>query len=266
MMAEEKLFFREELLNYDRLFGLIGYPLSHSFSKKYFLDKFQKEGTADRQYYELFPLEHIEDLPQLQDWYPQLTGLNVTIPYKQDVLAYLTDLDSEAEAVGAVNTIRIEGQSWKGYNTDIYGFEHSLRQLLAGRERLPHRALVLGTGGAAKAVLYVLRKLDIDIQLISRRPGSGVLTYAELAERHLRDYPLIVNTTPLGMSPHPKTCPDLNYEQLSAEHLLYDLVYNPEKTLFLQKGEAAGAAIMNGLPMLIGQAERAWSIWNAERW
>jgi len=261
-MADEKLLFREELLAYDRLFGLIGYPLSHSFSKRYFLDKFQKDGSADRQYYELFPLEHIEELPQLQEWYPQLRGLNVTIPYKQQVLPYLTELDPEAEAVGAVNTIRIDGQSWKGFNTDIYGFEQSLRKLLSSKERLPPQALVLGTGGAAKAVIYVLRKLDIAVQLISRRPGADVLTYAELKEKSLKDYPLLVNTTPLGMSPHTEACPDLNYDQLSERHVLYDLVYNPEKTLFLQKGEAAGAAIMNGLPMLIGQAERAWAIWN----
>lgn len=262
MMAQEKLFFREELLKYDRLFGLIGYPLSHSFSKRYFQEKFAKKGTTDRQYYELFPLEHIEELPQLQEWYPQLCGLNVTIPYKQDVLSFLTRLDPEAEAVGAVNTIRISGQSWEGFNTDIYGFEQSLRQLLAGRERFPHRALVLGTGGAAKAVIYVLRKLNIKVQLVSRQPGTETLTYAELAQKTLRDYPLIVNTTPLGMSPRIDTCPDLNYRQLTHDHLLYDLVYNPEKTLFLQKGEAAGAAIMNGLPMLIEQAEQAWAIWN----
>lgn len=262
-MEKEKLFFREELLKYDRLFGLIGYPLSHSFSKRYFLNKFQQEGTADRQYYELFPLEHIEELPQLQEWYPQLCGLNVTIPYKEEVFIHLTGIDAEAKEVGAVNTIRIEGESWKGYNTDVYGFEQSLRQLMATRPDNPQQALVLGTGGAAKAVVYILRKLNIGVQMISRGSGPGVLTYSELADKQLSDYPLIVNTTPLGMAPHTDTCPALNYEQLTSRHMLYDLVYNPEKTLFLQKGEAVGATIMNGLPMLIGQAEQAWTIWNA---
>lgn len=260
-MAKEQLFFQEELLVYPRLFGLIGYPLAHSFSKNYFSQKFAREGTQGQHYYELFPLERIEELPQLQEWYPQLKGLNVTIPYKELVLDYLTALSSDAESIGAVNTIKIEGQSWTGYNTDVYGFSLSLKKLI-GQRKKPNRALVLGTGGASKAVVWVLQQEGIDPQLVSRRPRAGVMTYEDLSQEDLEDYPLIINTTPLGMSSLSDSYPDLAYEELTPDHMLYDLVYNPPQTLFLQKGMVAGAATMNGQAMLEAQAEKAWEIWH----
>ena len=262
MMGTEKLFFKEELSSYEQLYGLIGYPLSHSFSKKYFTGKFEEMGLAQTHAYDLFPLEHIEELPQLQEWYPNLVGLNVTIPYKQQVQPYLTQLDPAAEAVGAVNTIRLRGQEWMGFNTDIIGFDESVKTLLAGRST-PERALVLGTGGAAKAVVYVLRKWGMEVQLVSRTGGSDRITYDVLTSARIQAFPLIVNTTPLGMSPKVDTCPDLPYEALGADHALLDLVYNPAETEFMKRGKARGARVMNGLQMLEGQAEAAWEIWQA---
>jgi shikimate dehydrogenase len=261
-MGTEKLFFKEALRSYDQLYGLIGYPLSHSFSKKYFTAKFAALGLAQTHAYDLFPLEHIEELPQLQEWYPNLVGLNVTIPYKQEVQPYLTQLDPAAEAVGAVNTIRLRGQEWMGFNTDIIGFDESVKTILEGRSQ-PTRALVLGTGGAAKAVVYVLRKRGMEVQLVSRTAGPDRITYAELAPDRIADYPLIVNTTPLGTAPRVDTCPDLPYEALGSDHALLDLVYNPAETEFMKRGEARGARVMNGLQMLEGQAEAAWKIWQA---
>lgn len=261
-MGTEKLFFKEALQSYDQLYGLIGYPLSHSFSKKYFTAKFAALGLAQTHAYDLFPLEHVEELPQLQEWYPNLVGLNVTIPYKQEVQPYLTQLDPDAEAVGAVNTIRLRGQEWMGFNTDIIGFDESLQTLLKGRP-IPKQALVLGTGGAAQAVVYVLRKWGIQVQLVSRKMSRDWVAYEDLTPVRMPDYPLIVNTTPLGMSPKVKTCPDLPYEALGPDHALLDLVYNPAETEFMKRGKAQGARVMNGLQMLEGQAEAAWEIWQA---
>jgi len=259
-MGTDKLYFREELQSYEQLYGLIGYPLSHSFSKKYFTQKFEAMGLSQTHAYDVFPLEHIEELPQLQEWYPNLVGLNVTIPYKQQVYPYLTQLDPEAEAVGAVNTIRLRGQEWMGFNTDIIGFDESVKTILDGRPT-PTRALVLGTGGAAQAVVYVLRKRGMEVQLVSRKSGPDRITYADLTPERMPDYPLIVNTTPLGMSPKVKTCPDLPYEALGTGHALLDLVYNPAETEFMKRGKARGARVLNGLQMLEGQAEAAWKIW-----
>ncbi|MEN0004257.1 MAG: shikimate dehydrogenase [Bacteroidota bacterium] len=253
---------KQALVDIDRLFGLIGYPLSHSFSKGYFAEKFQKE-HIEGAFYESFPLAQIEALPQLLREYPNLVGLNVTIPYKEQVLPYLTALDADAATIGAVNTILINGAERKGYNTDIYGFETSLVRLFAERQLHPQHALVLGTGGAAKAITFVLDKLAIDYQFVSRTPKAGQLTYDQLDEEILRKHTLIVNTTPLGMYPNVAACPNIPYNYISEEHLGFDLIYNPAITQFMQQFLNRGAAAKNGLEMLHLQAEKAWEIWNA---
>lgn len=253
---------RPELLQYEQLFGLIGYPISHSFSQKYFTEKFEREGLTDYSY-QLFPLETIELFPKLIQNYPNLKGLNVTIPYKQAVMPYLDKLDEGASAIGAVNVIKVENGTLTGSNSDAYGFEQSLLRLFEESGIRPARALVLGTGGAAKAVQFVLRKNGIVYLTVSRNKDNGDLTYGELEEAIFNAHMLIINTTPLGMSPNIGSFPNIPYHCISKGHLLYDLVYNPEMTAFLEKGRAHGAIIMNGLSMLYGQAERAWAIWNA---
>jgi len=249
-----------------RQLGLIGYPLSHSFSKKYFSEKFDKEGIPDFNY-ELYPIEKIEDLPKLLRTTPNLEGINVTIPYKQQVLPYLDELDEAAAKVGAVNTIKIRDGKLKGYNTDIFGFESSLVALLstATVPLADMQALILGTGGAAKAVAYVLEKLGIFYHLVSRKEQKDFLTYNSLTAANFKDYRIVINTTPLGMSPNYQTCPDLPYDATTDQYYFYDLVYNPAETLFLKKGSQQGASVKNGLEMLILQAEEAWRIWNAEK-
>ena len=240
-------------------FGLIGYPLSHSFSKGYFAEKFAKENINDSKY-DTFPLAKIEDFIPLCEAYPSLVGLNVTIPYKEQIIPYLDSLDVEAKAIGAVNTIKFHNGQKIGYNSDCYGFEMSLIPLLQ-----PHHtsALILGTGGASKAVEYVLKKLNISYQYVSRNKTENTITYAELNEGNkLQNTHLIINTTPVGMYPNTDTCPPIMYNQLNAHFLLYDLVYNPEETLFLKHGKACGAQTKNGLEMLYLQAERSWQIWN----
>lgn len=242
-----------------RTFGLIGYPLSHTFSPTYFNEKFFREGIENCTYH-AFPLESIEELPALLQSKPHLAGLNVTIPYKETVLPFLDEISEEAEAVGAVNTIRIEENGKKtGYNTDVYGFEKSLQPLLKSHHQ---KALILGTGGAAKAIVYVLQKLGIDHQFVSRKPSEGQLKYEEIDEQIMNSHHLIVNTTPLGMSPNTNSFPDIPYQFASERHLFFDLIYNPDKTIFLIKGKLNGAAFKNGLEMLYLQAERAWEIWN----
>ncbi|RMG78305.1 MAG: shikimate dehydrogenase [Bacteroidetes bacterium] len=243
----------------ERLFGLIGYPLSHSFSKKYFTQKFESEGISGCRY-ELFPLENLDDLPDLWRRFPGWAGMNVTIPYKEKVMAFLDELDPEAEAVGAVNTIRFLDGKKRGFNTDIFGFEHTLKAFLG--DSLPEHALVLGTGGASKAVAFVLKKLGISFQKVSRRPAPDRLTYADLTPECIEKHHLIINTTPLGTAPRTENAPPIPYEALTNAHFLYDLVYNPEKTLFLARGESRRAKTCNGLKMLYLQAERAWEIWN----
>lgn len=241
------------------LYGLIGYPLGHSFSKKYFTEKFIREGIVDARY-ELFPLPDVADLPRLLRDNPDLRGLNVTIPHKEAVIPYLHTLDETARAVGAVNCIRIRAGLLEGFNTDVAGFEESLRGALENR-RAPGEALILGTGGAAKAVAYVLQKKGIGFRFVSRQPaGEREVSYAALREAALPS--LIVNTTPLGMAPAVDRCPDLPFEQLGAEHLVYDLVYNPPETLLLRQAAARGCAVQNGLEMLHLQAEKAWEIWS----
>ena len=242
-----------------KLFGLIGYPLTHSFSKNYFTQKFQREGISDC-VYELFPLEQIELFPDLIAAHSNLAGLNVTIPYKEKVLPYLTELSDAVKEIGACNCIKVQNDKLTAYNTDVTGFENSLKPLLKPNHT---RALVLGTGGAAKAVVWVLKKMGIAYSYVSRRSGDGILGYDELTEEIIRRYPLIINTTPLGMQPNVESKPSLPYEAIGKEHLCYDLVYNPVKTGFLAEAEKRGAAIKNGQEMLELQAEAAWAVWNS---
>ncbi len=246
----------------QRLYGLIGYPLSHSFSKRYFSEKFKTLGIRDA-VYELFPLEKIADLPPLLFRHPNLKGLNVTIPYKEKVIPYLDVLEESAANIGAVNTISFRSGKLFGYNTDVFGFETSLQNFFSKTGRTPDHALVLGTGGASKAVCWVLDRLKINYQRISRSAHPGVKTYSNLGRHDIREAGLIINTTPLGMAPHQSAFPEIPYEYLTANHMLFDLIYNPEMTLFLEKGVEYGAAVKNGMEMLVLQAEKAWLIWNA---
>jgi shikimate dehydrogenase len=246
-----------------RKFGLIGYPLSHSFSKKYFAEKFRNENIPDCEY-QNFELRNIEDLPALIQTYPELSGLNVTIPYKESVIPYLDSLDPIARKIGAVNVIRITGEREKiGFNSDYYGFRYSLERWL-GTDKKYVKALVLGTGGAAKAVIKVLEDCNIAYRAVSRKQGRADFTYFDFTSDpdRVREYRLIINTTPLGMFPADNEAPNLPYETMDESFFLYDLIYNPEKTLFLQKGESSGAKILNGLEMLVLQAEKSWEIWN----
>ncbi|HWB91969.1 MAG TPA: shikimate dehydrogenase [Puia sp.] len=243
-----------------RRYGLIGYPLSHSFSQRYFTEKFHREGISDCSYTN-FQLSSIDELPGvLAD--PELCGLNVTIPYKQQVIRFLDVLSPVVEAIGACNCIHIHEGVRTGYNTDVVGFEKSLVKKLDGHHR---QALVLGTGGAAKAVEWVLQQLGILYRSVSRRPrpDTGDLGYEDLDARLLASYTLIVNTTPVGMYPKTEEYPPLPYKALGPRHYLYDLIYNPARTLFLQKGEARGAIVENGHEMLMLQAEESWRIWNS---
>jgi len=238
-------------------FGLIGYPLTHSFSEDYFGRKFKKEGISDHRY-DLFSLEKIEGLISILGKTENLKGLNVTIPYKEKVISYLYEIDSEAAEVGAVNTIKIIDGKLYGFNTDVYGFEVSLLKFLNKKKV---KALVLGTGGASKAIQFVLEKNKIEFKVVSRSPSKGDLIYKNLDVKVIENHSLIINTTPLGTYPKTDECPEIPYEYLNSKHYLYDLVYNPEKSLFLQRGEEKGGMIKNGLEMLELQAEKAWEIW-----
>jgi shikimate dehydrogenase len=245
-----------------RKFGLIGYPISHSLSKKYFTNKFEKEGIKDAEY-ELYPLESIKDLPNLIASNPDLVGLNVTIPYKEQVISLLDALDPKAKVIGAVNTIKIKEGKLIGYNTDYYGFKDSLVKFI-GSKPMPKSALILGTGGASKAVKAVLEDLAIEYRIVSRKPKKGQLSYEQVnsSPNYLSTSSLIINTTPLGMSPNEDSLAELPYGQLTKDHFLYDLVYKPRKTAFMEKGIAAKCWVKNGLEMLHGQAEAAWEIWD----
>ncbi|WP_299249623.1 shikimate dehydrogenase [uncultured Cytophaga sp.] len=243
-----------------KVYGLIGYRLSHSFSKKYFSEKFIKENITGC-VYENFPLESIQDFPKLLKDTVGFKGCNVTIPYKEDILTYLDELDAAAKEIGAVNVVKIlpDGRL-KGYNSDYYGFKTSLEKFIPLQKK--HKALVLGTGGAAKAVAVALKDLSIPFLYVSRNKTENGITYAELNEKIIKEHSIIINTSPLGMYPEVETFPAMPYQFLSTEHYLYDLVYNPEITMFMQKGKEFGAHVENGLGMLIGQAEKAWEIWN----
>jgi shikimate dehydrogenase len=241
-----------------RQFGLIGYPLSHSFSKEYFAEKFQRDDITDCNY-EVFPLEKIQDFVGLCEQHKNLVGLNVTIPYKERIIPFLEELNDEAAAIGAVNTISFAGGKKIGFNTDCYGFEMSLEPLLKSYHT---SALILGTGGASKAVEYVLKKLGISFQYVSRHESANAIRYDALDERIILHSTLIINTTPLGMYPNIENSPDIPYGFITDKHLLYDLIYNPEETQFLKEGKKRGAQTKNGLEMLYLQAEKSWKIWN----
>ncbi len=244
-----------------RKFGLIGYPLGHSFSGKYFRDKFERESITDC-HYSNFELATISALPDiLSD--PELEGLNVTIPYKEQVIPFLDTRHPVVEETGACNCIRIEKGLLTGYNTDVLGFEESLTEKLTATDT---RALIIGTGGSSKAVAWVLAKKGIGFLFVSRNPsGTTQIGYEELDADNMRAHTLIVNTTPLGMFPHTEVCPPIPYEFIQPVHYFFDLVYNPPKTLFLQKAETAGARIKNGADMLAIQAEASWVIWNGRK-
>lgn len=244
-----------------RRYGLIGYPLTHSFSQRYFTEKFEREEIAGCEYLN-FPISNIEELPGLLND-AELCGLNITIPYKEKVLPYLDERSPVVEAIGACNCIRIRGGRLRGHNTDVVGFQQSLLPKLGSRHR---RALVLGTGGASKAVEYVLGKLGIEYRLVTRKPRAGTsdLRYEEVDAAVLGGHTLVVNTTPLGMYPKIEEAPALPYEAAGARHYFFDLVYNPARTLFLRKAEERGAVIENGHEMLLLQAEESWRIWNED--
>jgi len=251
-----------------RIFGLIGYPLGHSFSKKYFTEKFARENISEA-VYELFPLENISQFPDLLASQPDLRGLNVTSPYKEQVIPFLTRLDPAAARIGAVNVIKVAADGTTiGYNSDYFGFKNTLEEFLQkhyaakGQNAQPLKALILGTGGASKAVKVALENMAIAYTYVSRRSGAQILSYDDLTEQILSDYLLIINTTPLGMYPETDGFPPLPYGWITSRHLLYDLVYNPEQTRFLQKGAAQGVNTFGGLPMLHAQAEKSWEIWN----
>lgn len=247
-----------------KLFGLIGYPLGHSFSLPYFTQKFEKEKVNAE--YRNFPLEHISDFEALVKREPELVGLNVTVPYKQKIIPYLDALHPTARSIGAVNTIffcRKDGRlTLLGYNSDVIGFERSLKEHLGEEDR---KALVLGSGGSSRAVIHVLTELGIECRVVSRQEGEGRLSYRELNAGIISGSSLIINTSPLGMYPEVEGFPDIPYGALGPRHLLFDLVYNPEKTLFLKKGQEQGARIVNGSDMLIYQAEASWEYWNKKR-
>jgi len=238
-------------------YGLIGYPLSHSFSPGYFTEKYKKLGIENTEY-KAYPIDDINKVCGLVD--SGISGFNVTIPYKEQVIPFLDDISEEAKSIGAVNTIKVVDGKLIGYNTDVYGFEESLKSQL-GNAKIK-KALILGTGGASKAVFYVLKKMGIEPTLVSRRAPH--LTYDDLSEDIMSSHNLIVNTTPLGMSPNYNSCPSVPYDFLTEKHFLYDLVYNPEKSLFLKNGESQHCNIKNGYDMLILQAERSFEIWNTK--
>lgn len=245
-------------------YGLIGFPLVHSFSKKYFTEKFEKEGISAE--YNNFEMEGVEGLMQLIAEHPELRGFNITIPHKQTVIPLLSKMSDGVREIGACNCVKIRRNaagdiSLSGYNTDVLGFEQSIRPLLKPHHK---KALVLGTGGASKAVVYGLSRMGVQPTLVSRHKGAGVLTYSELNEQVMAEHTVIVNCTPLGTFPKVETCPAIPYIYIGERHLLYDLVYNPSETLFLQRGEAQGAAVKNGLEMLHLQARAGWEIWNSD--
>lgn len=242
-------------------YGLIGFPLGHSFSINFFNEKFENEGIKAK--YINFEIPQIEDLPEILASNPELKGLNVTIPYKQKVMAYLDELSPEAKAIGAVNVIRVSHKGkdvvLKGFNSDVIGFTRSIEPML---EPAHKKALILGTGGASKAIEYGLKTLGLETLFVSRTKKENTITYEEVTPEIIREYNVIVNCTPLGMYPKADTCPDIPYEAMDGHTILYDLIYNPDETLFLTKGAKYGAITKNGLEMLLLQAFASWDFWN----
>ncbi len=244
-------------------YGLIGFPLGHSFSKNFFNEKFENE-NIDAEYIN-FEIPNIEGLVEILDVNPELRGLNVTIPYKEKVISYLDYISPEARAIGAVNVIRVTHKGNKltlrGYNSDVIGFTKSIEPLL---ERFHRRALILGTGGASKAINYGLKSLGLETVFVSRYKRPGTIQYEDITPEVIKDYNVIVNCTPVGMYPKVEECPLLPYEAMDNHTLLYDLIYNPDRTLFMQKGAEHGATVKNGLEMLLLQAFASWDFWNGK--
>ena len=242
-------------------YGLIGYPLTHSFSLGYFNEKFQNEGIDA--VYENFEIPQIEMLPEVIASHPDLCGLNVTIPYKEKVISYLDYVSSEARAIGAVNVIKVVHRGketiLKGYNSDVIGFKQSIEPML---ESFHKKALILGTGGASKAINYCLKSLGLETVFVSRYQRPGTIQYDKLTGDDVREYNVIVNCTPCGMYPHTNECPNLPYEAMDSHNLLYDLIYNPDETMFMHKGAKQGATVVNGLEMLLLQAFASWEFWH----
>lgn len=242
-------------------YGLIGFPLSHSFSKKYFTQKFEQEQIKNCKY-ELHPIVRASEITDLIESNPSLYGLNVTIPHKVEVMAYLNELDEAASEIGAVNCITIDRSEdkpfLKGYNTDAFGFAESLKPLLKPHHK---KALIFGDGGAAQAVKYVLKQLNIRYLTVIRHVKPSTILYSGITQELLKEYTVLINTTPLGMLPNLDSFPPIPYQYLNEQHLAYDLVYNPEETTFLTKVKQQGGTIKNGLEMLTLQAERSWQIW-----
>ena len=240
------------------LYGLIGYPLGHSFSKQYFNNKFETEGLEDC-FFELFPLERFELFSELLQQHSNLKGLAVTIPYKEKIIPYLTFISEEAKAVGAVNCIEFSPLGIKGHNTDVIGFEKSFVPLLQPWHKA---ALILGTGGASKAAQYVLRKLNIPYLLLSRSYATGNIAYQQLDETIVTSHNIIINCSPVGMSPVEDAAPEIPYQFIGQQHYLFDMIYKPAETIFLKEGKSRGAVTKNGYEMLLLQAEENWKIWN----
>lgn len=242
-------------------YGLIGFPLGHSFSKNYFNEKFENEGINAE--YVNFEIPSIESLPEILASNPELKGLNVTIPYKEKVISYLDTISPEARAIGAVNVIKIEHKGndtiLKGYNSDVIGFTKSIEPLL---ERFHKKALILGTGGSSKAINYGLKSLGLETVFVSRYERPDTIQYDKITPEVIREYNVIVNCTPCGMYPHINECPALPYEAIDDKNILYDLIYNPDQTLFMKKGAQRGATVKNGLEMLLLQAFASWSFWH----
>lgn len=243
-----------------KIYGLIGNPLSHSFSKKYFTEKFSNENINDCEY-QNFEIKNLQkEIPELKN-NPLLSGLNVTIPYKSDIITFLDTISAECSEINACNCIKIHNGRWSGFNTDVTGFEKSFVPHLQPHHK---KALILGTGGSSKAVAYVLKKKGIEFLFVSRKKdvSSGVINYESISSLLMQEYSIIINTTPAGMFPNVEEYPPLPYEYISDKHYFFDLVYNPPKTVFLSKAETMGAAINNGSDMLSIQAEESWKIWN----
>lgn len=249
--------------NSKRLFGLIGFPLSHSFSQNFFNRKFETE-KIDASYVN-FEIKHIEELADILLAHPNLIGFNVTIPYKEKIFEYLDAVDPEAKAIGAVNVVKIFRQpdgsiSLKGYNSDHTGFADSIKPML--NPDIHKKALIFGSGGAAKAVRYALHMLGLETLTVSRNEKPGAVTYGALTPDMIKEHTVIINTTPLGMYPHVDECPPIPYSVITPEHICYDLLYNPDTTLFMKRAAENGASVKNGLEMLLLQAFISWNIWN----
>ena len=244
-------------------YGLIGYPLGHSFSISYFNEKFQNEGIDA--VYENFEIPQIENLVEVLNVNPELKGLNVTIPYKEKVLNYLDNISPEARAIGAVNVIKVDHNgndiTLTGYNSDVIGFTKSIEPML---QRYHKKALILGTGGASKAINYGLKSLGLETVYVSRYERPGTICYKDITPEVVKEYNVIINCTPVGMFPKTDKCPDLPYEAMDNHTILYDLIYNPDETLFMNRGKQYGATVKNGLEMLLLQAFASWDFWNKE--